>query len=188
MRTSVSGILLAGGKSSRMGSDKGILLLNGKKLAEHILDAMKPVVTQLMIIANNRNYDDFGFPVFEDIIKDCGPMGGIYTGLMNSTNEKNLVLSCDIPFITTDMLRKIISQSDNAEITFPSVGGKPEPLCTVYDKSCAIKFRELIDKRELKMQDALRYFTTKEILLTKEEAEKNFININTPQQLNEQNH
>lgn len=187
MKNCVTGILLAGGKSSRMGTDKGMVMLNGKKLAAHILDAMKPVVDHLIIVANNRYYDAFGYSVFSDVVKDCGPMGGIYTGLINSNTRKNLVLSCDIPYVTSRMLTFILAHAEDAEIIFPSVEGNPEPLCAVYDQTCAEKIRMLIDKRELKMQDALRQFKTKELPLTKEEAGNNFININTFQQLNAQN-
>ncbi|MEZ5109841.1 MAG: molybdenum cofactor guanylyltransferase [Bacteroidia bacterium] len=187
MKNQVTGILLAGGKSSRMGTDKGVVLMNGKKLSEHVLQAMKPVVNDLMIIANNNNYGDYGIPVFEDIYKNCGPLGGIYTGLVRSKTKKNLMLSCDMPFITSGMLAKILSHSDEAEIIIPVNDGKVEPLCAVYDQSCAVQIRQFLESGKLKIQDVLPYFKTKEVLLTTTEAGKNFININTPQELNEQN-
>lgn len=183
----ITGVILAGGKSLRMGTDKGLVLLNGKKLIEHVLDAVASVTDNVIIIANSNSYNGYGYPVYEDIIKDCGPMGGIYTALQKSDADKNLILSCDIPFITSPMLSFIISHSFGAEIVVPKHEEKIEPLCAVYSKKCAEKFKQLLEKKEWKMQSALKYFNTKEIeISTIKEIEKNFININTPQELNEQ--
>ena len=134
-KINITGIVLAGGKSSRMGTDKGMMMLNGKRFIDHIFNALVPVVDTVMIIANNDNYHRFNYPVYEDIIKDCGPMGGIYTGLVKSQTEKNIVVSCDIPFITTDTLSYIISRIDNSDIIIPEHEGKLEPLCAIYKKN-----------------------------------------------------
>lgn len=182
-KKNISGIVLAGGKSSRMGTDKGLLELNGKTFIEHVLSALIPVVDTVFIIANNGSYHKFGYPVYEDIIKDCGPMGGIYTGLVKSTTSKNIIVSCDIPFITTKTLSDIILGAGNAEIAVPEHGGKLEPLCAIYTKGCIERFGQLLEKKEWKMQEALKYFnTTKVQFPEKKEFEKNFININTPQE------
>ncbi|MEO6902558.1 MAG: NTP transferase domain-containing protein [Bacteroidia bacterium] len=79
--THITGIVLAREKSSGMGTDKGLTLLNGKPMMEHILNALFPCVNDILIVANNQNYTTFGYPIYEDVIKDCGPMGGTYTGL-----------------------------------------------------------------------------------------------------------
>ncbi len=181
----VTGIILAGGKSSRMGTDKGLTLLNGKPMIEHIIQALKPCVDEILIVANNQEYTRYGYPVVEDVIKDCGPMGGIYTGLLTSTTLKNLVVSCDIPFITTEMLTTIITKSGTEEITVPKYHDKIEPLCAIYSKDCAERLLQLLQNKKWKMQDALKNFETNEIQLF-DAIGRNFININTPQELNEQ--
>jgi molybdopterin-guanine dinucleotide biosynthesis protein A len=187
IKKNITGIVLAGGKSSRMGTDKGVMELNGKKVIQYVLDALVPIVDDILIIANNDHYDNFAYPVYKDIIKDCGPMGGIYTGLINSTTMKNIVVSCDIPFITSPMLLHIISESGNYEITVPKHDGRLEPLCAVYTKQCTGKFKELLEKKVWKMQEALNYFKTQQLNIsdTKEMA-RNFININTPEELKDQ--
>lgn len=186
-KKSITGIVLAGGKSSRMGKDKGILELDGKRIVKHVLDALDTVVDEIIIIANNDHYNNLGYPVYEDIIKDCGPMGGIHTGLSFSNTMKNIVLSCDIPFITSKMISYIISESGDYEITVPKHENKLEPLCAVYSKKCADKLKELLEKKEWKMQEALQYFNTQQLRLSgAKEIEKNFININTPQDFKDQ--
>ena len=96
-------IILAGGKSSRMGSDKGLVLLNGKPMISYIIEILKKMQIPIIIISNNENYKQFGLPVFADIIKEKGPLGGIYTGLKNSKTESNIIVSCDVPFYQIEL-------------------------------------------------------------------------------------
>ncbi len=184
IKDSITGIVLAGGKSSRMGTDKGIIDLNGKRIVQHVLDALAPVVDKILIIANNNHYNNFGYPVYRDIIKDSGPLGGIYTGLVNSNTEKNIVLSCDIPFITTQMINYIVAQSGEYEITIPMHDGKQEPLCGTYSKKCASRFKKLLENKIWKMHEVLTLFATQQLGISSTNGvEQNFVNINTPQDL-----
>lgn len=185
----ITGIILAGGKSSRMGSDKGIVNLNGKKFIEHILEAVLPNVNEVLIIANNDNFNNLGYKVIKDKIKDCGPLGGIYTGLMNSQTENNIVVSCDIPFINSDLVKYIIENTSNADITVPIYKGNIEPLCAVYTKRTSDQIYNLIMNKDLKIQNILKYFITKELFITKMQkfyTDKLFVNINTPEELKQQ--
>lgn len=189
IKKNITGIILAGGKSSRMGSDKGIVNLNGKKFIEHILEAVLPNVNEVLIIANNDNYNNLGYKVIKDKIKDCGPLGGIYTGLMNSQTENNMVVSCDIPFINSDLVKYIIENTSNADITVPVYKGNIEPLCAVYTKRTSDQIHNLIMNKDLKIQNILKYFITKELFITKMQkfyTDKLFVNINTPEELKQQ--
>ncbi|MDP1744959.1 MAG: molybdenum cofactor guanylyltransferase [Bacteroidota bacterium] len=189
IKKNITGIILAGGKSSRMGSDKGIVNLNEKKFIEHILAAVLPNVNEVLIIANNDNYNNLGYKVIKDKIKDCGPLGGIYTGLMNSKTENNIVVSCDIPFINSDLVKYIIENTSNADITVPVYKGNIEPLCAVYTKRTSDQIYNLIMNKDLKIQNILKYFITKELFITKMQkfyTDKLFVNINTPEELKQQ--
>lgn len=188
-KKNITGIILVGGKSSRMGSDKGIVKLNGKTFIEHILEAILPNVNEVLIIANNDNYNNLGYKVIKDKIKDCGPLGGIYTGLMNSKTENNIVVSCDIPFINSDLVKYIIENTSNADITVPVYKGNIEPLCAVYTKRTSDQIHNLIMNKDLKIQNILKYFITKELFITKMQkfyTDKLFVNINTREELKQQ--
>ncbi|MDO9185835.1 MAG: molybdenum cofactor guanylyltransferase [Bacteroidia bacterium] len=188
-KKNITGIILVGGKSSRMGSDKGIVKLNGKTFIEHILEAVLPNVNEVLIIANNDNYNNLGYKVIKDKIKDCGPLGGIYTGLMNSKTENNIVVSCDIPFINSDLVKYIIENTSNADITVPIYKGNIEPLCAVYTKRTSDQIYNLIMNKDLKIQNIFKYFITKELYITKIQqfyTDKLFVNINTPEELKQQ--
>lgn len=186
IKKDITGIILAGGKSSRMGSDKGMIQLNGKRFIEHILEALIPNVSDIIIIANNDNYNNLGYKVYEDIIKDHGPLGGIYTGLRNSKTENNIIVSCDIPFINSGLIKHIIKNMGRTDISVPVFEGNTEPLCAVYTKEITGKIKDLIINNELKIHNVLKHFITTEVHITNKLDFYNkrlLANINTPEEL-----
>ncbi len=181
MNTSITGAILAGGKSSRMGTDKGLLLINEKNMVERIAELLKPFVSELIIISNGHNYDYLGYKIYHDLIKDCGPMGGMYTALAKSKTEKNFIISCDMPFVSPEIIESIIKNSDNCQVAIPLHAEGVEPLCGVYDKSCISKFEELLENKKWKLKDALKHFALKQIPMKETIFVSHcFTNINTP--------
>jgi molybdenum cofactor guanylyltransferase len=178
----ITGVILAGGKNSRMGSDKGLLQVGDKSIMERQIEVLQPLVNDIIIIHNGKHYSHLGYQVHEDLILDCGPMGGIYTALKVSQTPKNFILSCDMPFINNELVKLIIREAEHCEIAIPRHGEKLEPLCAVYDQSCLETFKELLDQKALKMMDALKFFKVKEIRVPQEILDtKPFTNINTPE-------
>ena len=137
-----TGIILAGGKSSRMGEDKGLALLNGKPMIQHIIEALENSVSDIIIISNNTAYSEFGYPVYSDIIKDKGPVGGIYTGLSHSNTDKNICLSCDVPLISSEFITWLLERSGDSNVTLPKHKNKVHQMIGVYQKSVLPKFKE----------------------------------------------
>jgi molybdopterin-guanine dinucleotide biosynthesis protein A len=182
----INGIILAGGKSLRMGEDKGLLELKGLKMTEYVIGALEPTVSGIVIVSSNTEYNRFGYPVCADLIKDCGPAAGIYTGLHESTEEKNIVLSCDTPFVSTDFLRYLILHSGDEEITVPMVNSRVHPLIGIYRKAILLRLRRYLEGGERKMTTLIKRFETKYLdvsLQTEFDTEKIFLNINTPEEL-----
>ena len=107
-KKNITAIVLAGGKSSRMGSDKALLLYKNKTFLEHVVCAIKPLVDEILIISDNKDHQVNDCTTIPDLILNSGPIAGIYTGLKNSKTENNLVLSCDIPLVQTSILEFII--------------------------------------------------------------------------------
>jgi molybdopterin-guanine dinucleotide biosynthesis protein A len=180
----ITGVILAGGKNSRMGSDKGLLDVGGKKIIERIIEELKQAVEEIIIISNGDKYDYLGYKIYSDIIKDCGPMGGIHTALTYSITERNLIISCDMPFVSKNILKAIIEYSDKCEIAIPEHdNGTMEPLCAIYSKSCIGKFEKLLKKGEFKLKNSLKYFIVNKINFTQKKLSGNeFLNINTPEE------
>ena len=104
----VTGIILAGGKSSRMGTDKGLLKLNGKSMVEYVIDALTEMCSRVLIVSNNIEYRRYGIDVVKDIYEDKGPLGGLYSGLMNSNSQVNICVSCDIPNVNADVFKFLL--------------------------------------------------------------------------------
>ncbi|MDI1356011.1 MAG: molybdenum cofactor guanylyltransferase [bacterium] len=182
----INGYILAGGRSSRMGSDKGLLEFKGKAIIEHVIAQLRPTVNNLVIVANNSNYNVFGYPVICDQIKDAGPAGGIHAALAHSDAESNFIVSCDMPFVTTDAIEYLIEQSHHSQITVPLFKDKLEPLFGIYDTACAPEWQNLIKKNIFKLQLLIDHFKTNTLRVDENSLfnEKLFTNINTKYDLN----
>ena len=181
-----TGIILAGGKSSRMGEDKGLVLLNGKPMIQYVIEALKEVVSEISIISNNESYHKFGVPVYSDIIKEKGPVGGIYTGLYHSTTELNFCISCDVPMISSDFIFWLLNRSGNAFVTLPMYKDKVHQMIGVYSKQVLSNFQESVEKGHLKLSQVNNDMACEIIDIEKEYAnfdELIFSNINTKNEL-----
>ncbi|GAB1855942.1 molybdenum cofactor guanylyltransferase [Flavobacteriaceae bacterium MHTCC 0001] len=175
----ITGIVLAGGKSSRMGSDKGFLQFNNKPFVECSIDALKPLVAEIIIVSDHSNYDRLGYKRVTDHIKDAGPMSGIYSGLEASKTEYNLILSCDIPLITTKVLQKLIDAIDNtSEIIQTESSGKSMPLVALYKKGVKDKFYNLLKEDERRLRIAIKNCRFKNVVLDKANINAT-MNVNT---------
>ncbi len=149
----VTGFILAGGASSRMGRDKGLCHFNGKELVSYSIEILKPICDYIIISTNNpEDYQKFGLQIVGDEIKNIGPIGGIYSCLKQSVTVKNLVVSCDIPFLTKEALEYILSKSDDFEIVIPQHSDSYyEPLAGYYSTSIIPTIENSIHQRDYKL-------------------------------------
>jgi molybdopterin-guanine dinucleotide biosynthesis protein A len=177
----ISGYILAGGKSSRMGTDKGLLLFEGKAMVQYVIEQLQPLFSKLVIVSNNPEYEKFGLEVIPDLIKDIGPAGGIYTALKHSEAKLNFIVSCDMPFVTKEAIGFIIKNTSESQIVLLENQGKIEPLFGIYAKNCEDIWFELIQQNTIKLQKMVSYFKLKTIPVENNEIFKEsfFKNINT---------
>jgi molybdopterin-guanine dinucleotide biosynthesis protein A len=152
-----TGIILAGGKSQRMGTDKGLLPLKGKPFVSHIYEALKPIVgDNIVVVSSNADYDALGYTRIEDLIADKGPVGGLYTALKQSKTKFNLVLSVDVPLVSTDLLQWLVDKhEDSFMMTQLQVQEKTSPLIGVYDRSMRILLGEHLAGNQLKLRGVI---------------------------------
>jgi len=177
----INGYILAGGKSSRMGTDKGLLLFEGKAMIQYVIEQMQAVFSKLVLVSNNPEYEKFGLEVIPDLIKDSGPAGGIYTALKHSKAKLNFMVSCDMPFITKEAIAFIIENTNESQIVLLENQGKIEPLFGIYSKDCENIWLELIQQNTIKLQKMVSHFNLKTIPVENNEIFKKsfFNNINT---------
>jgi len=110
----VTGVILAGGKSSRFGANKAFAEVNGRQLIRRVTDIMGSVFEELIIITNDPGeYSSLGLPMHEDLIKGLGPLGGIYTGLEKMPERLGFFVACDMPFLNEDLIRYITEKMDD---------------------------------------------------------------------------
>jgi molybdopterin-guanine dinucleotide biosynthesis protein A len=129
----VAAFVLAGGKSTRMGSDKAFVMLEGRTLLARALELARTVSDNVRIVGSAEKFAAFA-PVVEDVFRECGPLGGIHAALRASSAELNLMLAVDVPFVPTALLRYLVerARSSDAIATVPRAGGGWQPLCAVY--------------------------------------------------------
>lgn len=157
----ITGIILAGGQSSRMGTDKAMLRIDGKSLLEKSLELCKPICHDILISSNNPKHRKFGFALIRDEIKNCGPLGGIYSCLKKSETDWNLVISVDSIFVTSDFIAFLISKTGIFDAVVPVHENGKEPLIAFYHKNSLPVFQRKIEIRDYKMHNLLDSLQTR---------------------------
>ena len=180
----ITGIVLAGGRSSRMGEDKSLMKLHGKTLVEYSIDALRPLCDKVIISSNNPNYAFTGCEVWPDELPEQAPIIGIYSCLKRSETEVNIILSCDIPLMSASMIGFLIAKSAAFDITVPiHENGQIEPLCGVYKKSSLEILKEFIDVKNFRLNECIRSASHQLIPVDAQipcNTPNLFLNINTP--------
>lgn len=142
----ITGIILSGGKSSRMGQDKSFIRIKGERVIDRVVQLMKNLFEKVIIISNDKEkYEYLGIPVYSDIFKDVGPIAGVHSGLLHSQTEQNFIISCDLPFMNCEMIKSIIDFKSNSLIILPKANGYIQSLCGLYSKSLTKKIEEIIN-------------------------------------------
>ena len=169
----ITGIILAGGKSSRMGTDKGLMRLAGKPMIQHILDPMAKVCQRILIVTGNPMYGMFGFELVKDEAPDYGPVMGILSGLKQSDAERNLVLSCDAPFVSFELLKELVLLSDEADVIAAQSEKRIHPLIAIYNSSCLPVFEKAIVDDEHRLKTVLDQLKVKKLVVEDDEQLRN---------------
>ncbi len=156
MYNDITGIILSGGRSSRMGENKSLMKLGGKTVIEYVYDLMKPLFGNIILSTNDpEEYSFLNIRMCEDIYPRLGPLSGIHSGLVNSSTQKNFILSCDMPLITAQMIKYLIDFKTNKPITIARADGYIQQLCGLYDKSCTESAEEIL-RTELSTEERNR--------------------------------
>jgi molybdenum cofactor guanylyltransferase len=153
----VGGFVLAGGKSSRMGRDKALLEINGSSLIARAARLLQSVTGTPTIIASTTLYSSLGLPLVADDWPSCGPLGGIATVLRASDSAWNLIIACDLPYLTKPWLDFLIELAlkSKADAVVPRSEGGAEPLCAMYHKNAEHRIRAAVEGGVRKVTDAL---------------------------------
>jgi len=131
----ITGIILSGGKSTRMGVNKSLLMIDGKTIIARVSDLMLNNFSKVILITNEpEEYKFLGLNIYEDVYKGYGPLAGIHSGLLNSSTQRNFVISCDIPFMTEKMIKYLADYKTDKFITIAKADGFIQQLAGIYHK------------------------------------------------------
>ncbi len=148
----VTGVILAGGMSSRFGSNKALSRFEGERLIQRLCNTVGSVTERMMLITNTP--DDFAFLELDsrrDLVPRCGPIGGIYTALNAANTPLCLCVACDMPFIRTGFLEYMVERSSGYDAVVPMNDGREEPLCAIYRETCVPAIRRRIQAGKYKI-------------------------------------
>ena len=146
---------------------------------------IKKITNNIIIITQNPGYEKSDYPCYPDVFQDKGALGGIYSGLKFSPTQKNLVVGCDMPFLSETILTKLIHEIGEEDVLLTEHLGKAEPLCSIFDKNCITHIRSQLDQNQLKITTALEGLKTRVISFDSEEwfEGNEFANINSIEEL-----
>jgi molybdopterin-guanine dinucleotide biosynthesis protein A len=179
LQSDIVGAVMAGGKSSRMGTEKALLPLGGRPMISHVISALSEVFSQVIVCgADPAKYGFLGVPIVHDIFQDCGPLAGIHAALSSSHNRPVFVLSCDMPFVPPALIRHILSHSATFKTRIALTEGILQTLCGLYGQECLpiadgdlrggkysiIKMLEKVRHQEVEINSSLPFYN--EYMLT----------------------
>jgi molybdopterin-guanine dinucleotide biosynthesis protein A len=180
--------LIAGGQSSRMGTDKAFVRVTARPLIEDILAQVSDLGAETIIITNHPDdYRYLGWPLFGDVLPGLGALGGVYTALHSAAQPHVLCLACDMPFIARPLLDYLIALRAEADVIIPRLNGEAEPFRAVYARVCLNPIRAALDANRRRVisffPDVRVRFVDEPEIDRFDPAHRTFFNINTPEDL-----
>lgn len=185
----VSGVILAGGESRRMGgSPKALLPFGERPLIQHVADTLAAVVPDCLIVTNSPElYGFLGLPMVRDVFPGGGSLGGIYSGLQAAPGDAAFCVACDMPFLSRALIADLVGRAAQADVVIPDAAGELQTLHAVYAKSCLPAMARRLAAGQLKITG---FFPEVTVLRIPEPAIRRFddpsvafLNLNTPDEL-----
>lgn len=178
--------MLAGGKSSRMGCNKALLIAGGAPLIQRVADALRAVASRVTVIANApEDYRFLGLPIIGDAVRDAGPLGGIYTALLAAQSGACFVLACDLPLVRPGVLRLLAQEAGGVDAAVPRTEDGEHPLCAVYARTGLAQAEAQVRTGDFRVTRFLGRIRTRwvgpETWGRADPDGLSFINVNTPE-------
>lgn len=183
-----SGIILAGGKSSRLGRNKILETVGQRSLLQQVLERLNPLCDDIIIVTSQERAalplnPRPGLRITKDIFPGRGPLGGIYTGLSSSASLFNIVVAGDLPFLNRELLQYMIQLAPGYDLVVPRMGNKIEPLHAVYARSCINPIKTMLEQNRLSVNELSESVKTRYVEADEidrfDPGHLSFFNINT---------
>ena len=188
----ISGIVLAGGMSRRLGRDKAVEQLEGEPLITRVIGRLSQVSEEMVVVVNEMERAS-ALPLPEsakvavDIYPGKGPLGGIFTGLSAADGDWGIVVACDMPFLNVELLKHMLSLRDGFDAVVPILAGRPEPTHALYSRVCLPHIERKLKADDLKISsffgDVHVKFVQEDDINRLDPERLSFFNVNTQQDL-----
>jgi len=187
-RNDLTGIILSGGKSARMGKNKAFIEIEGTPIVDRIHGLFKNLFKEIIIVTNQKElFTNVDAKIYIDIFPNRGVLGGLYTGLFFSSFEHSFCVACDMPFLKRSVIEFLISRRSNFDVVVPMTKDGLEPLHAIYSKRCLEPIRRLLEQGRSKVIDLYAMVKVKTIeeheFFAMDPKKESFINVNTPEDL-----
>lgn len=182
----ISGIILAGGRSSRMGQDKTLMSLHNETLIERTVKELQNVASEIIVASNDTSkYNLPGLIEVPDAFPGAGPLGGMHAGLTAVRHEYAFVVSCDMPLFSSELASYLLERRHGFDVVVPEIYGCLEPLCAVYAKSCLAAIEKCLHagiRQVFQFYPEVKVLKIGELeLSTLGKIDELFCNLNTPE-------
>lgn len=187
----MTGLLLAGGKSRRMGRDKRFLELGGRTLLQRSLDVLEGLFTEVIVSVAEPLTELKGLRarVVTDLIPDCATMGGLYSGLSGASHPRVFAAACDMPFLTDSVIRRMADLGRDADVVMVRLANGLQPMHAMYSKACLPHLERMLHAKNLRVQDLVSVSDLSVMILSEEDVREadpqllSFLNVNQPADL-----
>ena len=184
----MTGIILAGGKSRRMGENKAFIDAGGVPLFERVYRIFREIFPEIIIVANDANlFERYEARLQKDIVLNKGPLGGLYTGLFYSPSYYAFCTACDMPLLNPRLIKYMVEERDEYDVIVPKTRDGLHPLHAIYSKKCLSPMRQLLDRDDLRIVNffhrvRVRYIDETEIRKVDSHM-RSLINVNTEEEM-----
>jgi molybdenum cofactor guanylyltransferase len=184
----ITGIILSGGKSIRMGQNKAFIQIEGVPIIKRIYDLFEELFQEVIIVTNQKNlFSNFDSKIYSDLIPNKGALGGLYTGIFLSSFQYSFCVACDMPFVKKTLVQYLIKNIVDEDVIVPRTKDGLQPLHAVYSKNCIDPLGRMIEEGKSKIIDfyhlvKVRILDEKDFLCL-DPGRESFINVNTPEEL-----
>lgn len=187
-KNNVTGIILSGGKSIRMGENKALIEIEGTPIVNRIHTVFEKLFKEIIIVANQKElFGHLHARIYSDLLPGRGVLGGLYTGLFFSSYPYSFCVACDMPFLRKSVIEYLISKREDYDVIVPRTRDGLQPLHAVYSKRCSEAIRGVMEENGYKVID---FYPMVKVKIIEEQEfslldpmRESFINVNTPEEL-----
>ena len=178
-------VVLCGGQSSRMGTNKSLLQISNYRVVEKIVSELKKLTNHVVLIANDEKpYEYLKVPIYKDRYNDAGPLAGIESAMYHVDAERFIFAACDMPFVNKHLYEYLLTYAGDYEAIVPKYNGQVHPLASIYSRNCLPVIKEKLDAGDYRVSIFFHEIEHKFVTLfpniDEEVVKYHFFNMNTP--------